>query len=84
MLLEEILELNKMSKTQLVQLCNALYELLQQRNVPLPALTFIPSNPPTPFTPYVPPVIVPQGTTTVPYHYEVTCQNQNEGCERKL
>ena len=68
---EEIMELNSLDKIQLVQLCNALYELLQQRPAQAPAFTFIPSNPPAP---YVPPFVpVPN-----PWPYGPTIISSNE------
>ena len=59
MQLEEIMQLNAMDKQQLVELCNALYELLQQRPAPAPAFTFIPQ------VPYVAPNPMPLGGITI-------------------
>ena len=52
--LEEIMELGKLDKDQLVQLCNALYALLEKREVQVQVL---PAQQPFVFsTPYVPPM----------------------------
>lgn len=67
--LSERMDLAGMSKDQLVGLCNALYSLLQQRQAPAPAFTFIPVNPPAP---YVPP-FVPN-----PWTYGPTIISSNE------
>jgi hypothetical protein len=45
MQLSDFMQLNKMEKEQLVGLCNAMYELLQQRQAPSPAFTFFPPQP---------------------------------------
>jgi hypothetical protein len=75
MKLDEILDLSSIDKAQLVQLCNALYELLQQRPAVNPYFTFVPQQP----LPYVPPVIpyvpgFPDGTTVCANNSEATHQ----------
>ena len=71
MQLVELMQLNSMDKQQLVELCNALYELLQQRQAPLPAFTYIPSNPPAPYAPPFVPV-----PNTWPYGSTITCSSE--------
>jgi hypothetical protein len=61
MQLVELMQLNSMDKQQLVELCNALYELLQQRQAPAPAFTFIPQ---VPYVPYVTTNPMPLGGIT--------------------
>ena len=62
MKLDEIVQLNSMNKAQLVELCNALYELLHQgMRVPMQVPQFVfPVNTPVPYVPYVNPFSTPQ------------------------
>jgi hypothetical protein len=63
MQLSDFMQLNKMEKEQLVELCNALYELLQQHQLTqTPAFTFIPQ---APYVPYVAPNPIPLGGITI-------------------
>ena len=71
MQLSDFMQLNKMEKEQLVELCNALYELLQQRPAPAPAFTFIPQLPSLPFIPNP----MPLGGITI-------CSNESTQQER--
>ena len=68
MQLSDFLQLNKMEKEQLIELCNALYELLQQRPAQAPAFTFIPQ---APYVPYVAPNPMPLGGITI-------CSNESK------
>lgn len=51
----EGMHLNTLSREQLIELCNALYELLRKHPVQAPQFVF-PVNPPIPYVPYAPPV----------------------------
>jgi hypothetical protein len=75
MQLEEIMQLSAMDKRQLIELCNALYELLQQRTVQAPV--FIPS----PYTPQLP--TYPTWFNGAPQSpYQVTVSNESTQQER--
>ena len=50
MQLQELMDLTSLDKSQLVSLCNALYELLNQRQAVAPVFTFSPQQP-LPFIP---------------------------------
>lgn len=76
-----IMELDKMTKTQLVQLCEALYELLGERKAPVvfnfPALPLM--DPLIPNLPSWPNTVPFYGDGPVSLMPKITCIDANQG-----
>jgi hypothetical protein len=73
-MLTDTMQLSKMDKEQLVELCNALYELLQARQPQ--ALEGLPKKPPTIAVPYNTPYPYNPIPNNAYQTTQTTCQNQ--------